>query len=52
MSSAWTVTAGEMATPALALVGCWTKASWVALPGVTLNAALAPVRPPLLAPSV
>ena len=28
-SSTATVTAGEMAAPAVAVVGCWTKASWV-----------------------
>ena len=36
-SSTATVTAGEMADPAAALVSCWTKASLVAGPGVMLK---------------
>ncbi len=39
-------TAGAMAAPAVALLGCTVKTSWVAAPAVMLNAALvAPVSP-------
>src|SRR5438093_7526033 len=50
----WAViwTAGAITAPAVVVLGCTLNTNWVALPGVTLNAALAPVRPPLLAPSV
>ena len=37
-SSTATVTAGAMDEPARALVGRWTKTSWVAVPGVILKA--------------
>ena len=38
-SSTATVTAGVMVAPATVLLGPWTKASWVAAPGVMLKAA-------------
>ena len=37
-SSTAMVTEGEMDEPAAVFVGCWTKASFVAVPGVTLKA--------------
>ena len=51
-SSARTVIAGEMATPAVAPVGCCPKTSCVAAAGVMLNAAeIAPAKLVALAPS-
>src|SRR5688500_13514284 len=48
-----TWTAGEMALPAVALLGCTLNASWDAAPGVMLKAdEVAPVRPVELATSV
>src|SRR5438445_668218 len=45
-SSAVTCTAGVMDAPAAVLVGCTVNASWVAVPGAMVNAALvAPVTP-------
>src|SRR2546425_434734 len=38
-----------MAAPAVVVLGCWAKTSWVAPPDAMLNPALVPVRPPLLA---
>src|SRR5438046_3009804 len=35
-----TVTAGAIAVPATALLGCWTKASAFGAPALTLNAVL------------
>ncbi len=42
-SSAVNRTAGVIAAPAVALLGCTVKARCVAVPGVMLNAALVPV---------
>src|SRR5262245_29987138 len=48
-----TCTAGEIATPAVASVGCTVKASRFAAAGLMLNAEeVAPVRPPEAAVSV
>src|SRR6266704_4927373 len=50
-SSAVTCTAGVIAAPAVALVGCTVKTSTLGAPAVTLNAALvAPPPPPTPAP--
>src|SRR6202047_4412046 len=38
LSSTATVTAGLMAAPPVAVVGCWTKASFEAAPAVIVNA--------------
>src|SRR5438034_11657587 len=52
-SSAVTCTAGVMDAPAAVLVGCTVNASWVAVPGAMVNAALvAPVTPVALTVSV
>lgn len=52
-SSIWTVTAGVMERPALVVVGCWPKTSWVAAAGVMLKVLLvAPVSPELEAVTV
>src|SRR5581483_7149345 len=52
-SVTWTVIAGEMAVPAVALEGCWTKASFAAGPTEMSKAELvAPVSPVLDAASV
>src|SRR5437762_610578 len=52
--ASWAVTwtAGVIAAPAVVVLGCTAKTSWVAAPAVMLNPALVPVRPPLLTPSV
>src|SRR5205809_940798 len=48
-----TCTAGAIATPAVALVGCTVNASLVAAAGLMLNPdEVAPVRPAEVAPSV
>src|SRR5438876_11662406 len=50
VSSSCTVTAGAMAAPAVAAVGCWTKANWLAAAGEMLNEPLmAGVNAPLAA---
>ena len=47
-SSILTVTAGVMAAPAVVLLGCTPKTSWLAAAGVTVKLLEAgPVRPPL-----
>src|SRR5947207_12842343 len=52
-SRAVSCTAGVTPAPAMVVVGCAVNTSWVAAPGVTLNAALvAPVRPVAAAVSV
>src|SRR6266566_6424132 len=45
-SSAVTCTAGVIAAPAVALVGCTVKTSTLGAPAVTLNAALVAPPPP------
>src|SRR6185436_9554101 len=53
LSRAVTWTAGAIATPAVALGGCWVNTSTYAVPGAMVNAALvAPVGPVALAVSV
>ena len=48
-----TVTAGLIATPAVALVGCWAKASLFAVAAVMLKLEeVAPINAPLLAVNV
>src|SRR5207245_11734471 len=44
-----TCTAGVIATPAVVVPGCSVNASWVAAPGMTLNAALVPPDTPVAA---
>src|SRR6266478_494891 len=52
-SSMLTCTAGVIAAPAIAFVGCTVNASFAGVPGVTLKAVLvAPVKPAELAASV
>src|SRR3989442_8763269 len=52
-SSAVTCTAGVIVAPAVALVGCTVNTSWLAGPGVMVNAVdVAAVRLALLAASV
>src|SRR5256885_772633 len=52
-SASWAVTctAGVIAAPAVALVGCTLKTSTLGAPAVTLNAALVAAPPPPQAPA-
>ncbi len=43
VSSTWTVGAGLMALPAVAVVGCWTKPTLVAAPGVMVKPLVVPL---------
>src|SRR6266481_2003449 len=36
----WTVTTGAMTAPAVVVVGCWTKATWLAAAGKMVKALL------------
>ncbi len=52
-SSAVTWTAGLIAAPATVMLGCWVKASWLAVPGMMSKAVLVTgVNPAALAVSV
>src|SRR5947208_802460 len=52
-SCTWTVTAGVIVWPAVVLLGCWLKVSFVAVPAVMLKVLLvADVSPVLVADSV